>query len=56
MFIYDEETDLETTNNQLICCSCKDERGYDVCTKIGKVIADSTFSCGHICNDCFIRK
>ena len=51
-FICGEETDWETTNNQPICLSCAEKRGYVACNELGKVIDDSTFSCDHICNDC----
>ena len=51
-FICGKETDWETTNNQPICPDCKNERGYEVCNTLGKVIADKTFICDHICNDC----
>ena len=46
------KADMQTTTNLPICHSCAEQKGYMVCTELGKVIEDATFSCDWDCNDC----
>ncbi len=50
------KTDIETTDNKPICLRCVEENQYVICTDLGKVIADKSFCCDHICDDCVYKK
>lgn len=45
-------TDYLTTLDKPVCRHCAEEKGLLLCTQQGKYVADSGFSCDHICNDC----
>ena len=40
------------TDGKYICRQCAERKRLATCTKLGKVVADPTFHCDNICNDC----
>lgn len=44
--------DCLTSLENSICHSCANEKGFQLCTKLGKYIEDKNFNCDNICNDC----
>lgn len=49
-------TETATTLDQPICRRCAEEKGFPLCTELGKYIADDSFSCSYICDGCVYRK
>ncbi len=48
--------DILTTDGKNICCHCAEKKGFTICTKSGKAIADPDFHCDFICNDCIYKE
>ena len=49
------KTSYLTSLDDPICEQCAEENGFPLCTDMGKYIADDSFECDHICNDCIHR-
>lgn len=46
------KTDFLTSLDSPICLKCAEKNNFILCTELGKYIADSNFTCSHICSDC----
>ena len=46
------ESDILMTDGRSICLHCAETKGLVICSKMGKVIADTKFHCDYVCNDC----
>ena len=44
--------DCFTSMDNPICSDCAKEKGFQLCTKLGKHIEDKDFYCDNNCNDC----
>ncbi len=50
------EADMQTAKGFPICHSCAEQKGYTVCTELGKVIENADFQCDKICSDCIWKE
>lgn len=45
-------TETFTSLDEPICYACAEKRNFPLCTDLGKYIADETFTCDFVCDDC----